>query len=126
MKTTSQDIAVRSIDDYLALQTPTVQEALEHLRQQIRLVIPEAQEVISYQIPMFKYHGSLVGFGAAKKHCSFYVCDNATVQAFQAELQSYSTSAGTIRFSPAAPLPDDLIWRIVEARVKANLAKARL
>jgi uncharacterized protein YdhG (YjbR/CyaY superfamily) len=39
------------------------------------------------------------------------------MDAFADELVGLDTSKGTIRFAPDAPLPDDLVRRIVAARV---------
>lgn len=114
-----------TIDEYLALQRPEYREALERIRQLIKTVAPEAVETISYQVPMFKYHGPLVGFAAAKKHCSLYPCGRQVIEQFGDELKAFGTSAGTIRFRPDAPLPDDLVVRIVEARLKANLKQVK-
>ena len=36
---------------------------------------------------------------------------------FAADLASYKTAKGTIRFDPQEPLPADLVLRIVQARV---------
>ncbi len=65
-------IEFKTIDDYLALQTEDIRTGLEKLRKTIHSIIPNAEEAISYQIPTFKYHGSLVGFAAFKNHCSFF------------------------------------------------------
>ena len=46
-----------------------------------------------------------------------------TVEAFKNELQHYSLSKGTIRFQEDDPLPDDLIRRLVDARVAEEEAK---
>ena len=52
--------------------------------------------------------------------------NNTTVAEFASELAGYSTSAGTIRFTPDAPLPPSLVRRIVKARVAENLADAKV
>ncbi|WP_343699279.1 iron chaperone [Caulobacter sp.] len=107
-----------SIDAYLAALPPAQRAALEALRGQIRALVPDAEEVISYGLPTFKLHGNLVHFGAAAKHCAFYP---GSVEAFADRLKGFDTSKGTIRFQPEAPLPPDLIREIVEYRVAENL-----
>lgn len=42
---------------------------------------------------------------------------------FADELAGYRTSTGTIRFQPDAPLPDDLVARLVRARMAETDAK---
>ena len=65
-----EKLPVKNIDDYLALQPEKVRESLENVRQIIRETAPEAEELISYGIPAYKYHGLLVFFAGYKKHCS--------------------------------------------------------
>lgn len=113
----------KSIDEYLAAQTEDKRAALEHLRQLIRSIVPQAEEGISYQIPMFKYHGSLVGFAAHTNHCSFTTANATTLERFREALKGYKFSPSTVQFSPEKPLPDDLIRTIVQARVRENEEK---
>lgn len=101
-----------SVDAYLAALPSEQQAALEHLRRVILSAAPEAVESISYGIPTFKVKGRAVAhLGAAARHCAFY--PGAVGEAFADDLAGFSTSKGTVRFQPAAPLPDDLVRRIV-------------
>ena len=83
------------------------------------------KEVISYQIPMFKYHGPLVFFAAFKNHCSFYVVSKPIMEVFTSELKPWDTSGTTIHFSAKNPLPASLVKNIVKARIEENEAKAK-
>jgi uncharacterized protein YdhG (YjbR/CyaY superfamily) len=112
-----------TIDEYLANVDVEKRAALERLRGLIQAAAPAAQEAITYRIPMFRLNGMLVGFAAAKDHCSFYPCDSTTVKSLQAELKNYKTSKGAIQFQPDKPLPAALVKKIVKARVAANDAK---
>ncbi len=106
-----------NIDAYLDALPEKQKSALTHLRKIIRETAPTAEEVISYGMPAYKYHGMLVYFAAFKKHCSLFSVNN---DVFEEELQDYKTSKGTIQFSPEKPLSDDLVKRIVQFRMKAN------
>ena len=65
--------AAATIDAFLADLPEDQRAALEVLRKQILSAVPEAVEVIAYGIPGFRLRGRyLLGFGAAKKHCSLY------------------------------------------------------
>ncbi|MEN6342986.1 MAG: DUF1801 domain-containing protein, partial [Methanospirillum sp.] len=90
----------------------------------IRAAAPEAAESISYRIPTYKYHGSLVHFAAFPKHSSLIVVSRPTVERFLGELEGYHVSGTTIRFTPDHPLPPTLVERIVRARVEENEARA--
>lgn len=111
------------IDAYFARVTPDQRAALEKLRTQIRKAAPQAVEVISYGVPIFKLDGkSLVGAGAAKTHCSFYVMSPKTIAAEAEELdkRGHRYSPGNIQFAPDKPLPAAMIARIVKARIAEN------
>lgn len=106
-----------NVDAYLHTLPEKQKLALTHLREIIRTTAATAEEVISYGMPAYKYHGMLVYFAAFKKHCSLFAVNN---HFFEDELEDYKTSKGTIQFSPEKPIPDDLVKRIVQYRMKAN------
>ena len=111
----------KTIDEYLAGLSDDQRAALEKLCKTIRAAAPQAEECINYGIAAFRLNGkSLVGFGASKKHCSFYPMNGSTVAAFQDELKNYETSKGSIHFSAAKPLPAALVRKLVKARIVEN------
>jgi uncharacterized protein YdhG (YjbR/CyaY superfamily) len=118
-----ENLPVKTIDEYLSYQPEKVKEVLENLRQIIRDTAPEAEEVISYGIPAFKYQGMLVYFAAYKKHCSLFGGNGSLTEQMQEELKGYKTSKGTIQFTVEKPLPDELVREIVKLRMKQNLDK---
>jgi uncharacterized protein YdhG (YjbR/CyaY superfamily) len=115
-------IEFTSVDDYIAAQPDNFRASLEKLRQTIRKAAPDAEEVISYQMPAFKFHGMLVYFAAFKNHISFFPTSSG-VQAFKDRLASFQTSKGTIKFPLDKPIPLKLVSDIVKFRMKENLDK---
>ncbi|HLG11250.1 MAG TPA: DUF1801 domain-containing protein [Dehalococcoidia bacterium] len=114
-----------SVEAYLAALPAEQQAALQKLGDVIEAVVPGAIEVISYGVPTFKFQGrSLVSLGAAKNHCSFFVQSPAVMEAFADDLGGYDTAKGTIRFQPAEPLPEELVRRLVRARIEENVRAA--
>ena len=113
----------KDIDSYLALQPENVRFVLEKLRQKIRSIVPDAEEVISYQMPTFKFHGALVGFAAFKNHCSFFPYSSKTLIQFEDDLWEFNHSKGTIRFTIEKPLPEEFVEKIVKMRMLQNLNK---
>jgi len=114
-----QSASVQTVDDYLATLPADARATLEKLRKTIKAAAPKATEGISYQMPMFKHHGMLVGFAAFKDHCSFFP-GAKPVATFKDELKDYKTSKGTIRFPIGKPLPAALVKKIVKARIEEN------
>lgn len=125
MNQIKQKNKINSVTDYLNELPDNVYIALENIRQIIKFLVPGAEETISYQVPSYKYKGMLVGFGAAKTHCSFFVMSSTLLKDFKDDVKDFETSTGTIRFSPDKPIPNDLITKIVMARLAENEAKAK-
>jgi uncharacterized protein YdhG (YjbR/CyaY superfamily) len=114
------------IDAFLSGLAEDARSALQTLRGTIAAAAPDAVEGINYGVPAFKYRGRpLVSFGAATSHCAFYVQSPAVMEAHRDELAGYDTSKGTVRFPATAPLPDDLITKLVRARVAETDAAAK-
>ncbi len=110
----------RDVDDYLSRLPEDSRGALENLRDTIKSIVPDAVEVISYQIPTFKYQDRmLVSFAAFAEHCSFFP-GAAPIAAHQSDLKSYQTSKGTIRFPASKPLPARLVRKLVKTRIAEN------
>jgi uncharacterized protein YdhG (YjbR/CyaY superfamily) len=118
-----QDI-VLSVDEYIAKQPLEIQEKLKGLRQAIKKAAPKAEEVISYGMPAYKFHGVLVYFGAYQNHIGFYPTGSG-ISAFHKELLIYECSKGTVRFPIGKFLPLSLVSKIVKFRVKENLEKSK-
>ena len=111
-----------SVADYLRAVPPAPRAALQKLRQTIKAAAPEATEVISYGMPCFKHHGTLLCFAAFKDHCSLLMSTYLT-KTLKTELASYQTAKGTIRFTADKPLPAALVRKLVKARIAQNEAK---
>ena len=122
-KTDGKSAAPETVDEYLAGVSKEARATLEKLRQTIKAAAPMASEGISYQMPMYKHHGMVVGFAAFKDHCSIFP-GSAVMDAHKVELSRYDTSKGTIRFPANKPLPAALVKKLVKARIKENEARA--
>ena len=113
----------KTVDEYMARVPPKFRTALQRLRKTIKAAAPDAEEVISYQMPAFRQDGMLVYYAAFKDHCSLFVASDQVRRQFAAELKPFETGKGTLRFTPERPLPADLVTRIVKARVAENAAR---
>ena len=111
-----------SVAAYLKAVPPGPRAALQQLRRTIKAAAPEATEVISYGIPMFKHHGMLVGYAAFKDHCSLFMSTYVT-GTLKKELASYDIAKGTIRFTADKPLPATLVRKLIKTRIAQNERK---
>jgi uncharacterized protein YdhG (YjbR/CyaY superfamily) len=112
------------VDSYIAIFPKDVQAALEQVRNAIKISAPKAEEVISYNMPAFKYHGVLVYFAGYKSHIGFY-CLPSGHKAFEKELSIYKQGKGSVQFPLDKSMPLALIKKMVKFRVKENLEKAK-
>ena len=116
-------IVAKNTDEYLKTLPAEVRELLQNLRDTIKSVAPKAEELISYGMPAFKYHGMLVYFSAFKNHCSFFPGNSSLIAKMEKELKPYKTAKGTIQFTVEKPLPAVLVKKIVKARMKENVER---
>lgn len=112
----------KNVDEYISSFPEEIQEKLEKIRSVIRKAVPEAEEVISYSMPGYRYKGMLVWFAAFSKHIGFYPKPSG-IEAFKKELKGYKGSKGAIQFPFDKPLPEELIGKIVRFRVGENTKK---
>jgi uncharacterized protein YdhG (YjbR/CyaY superfamily) len=111
---------IRTVIDYLNMLPDNLYLPLENIRQIIKSLVPDAEETIRYMIPVYKHKGLLVGYGAAKSRCSFFVMSNEVLKDFENELKDFETTDVSIHFTLDKPIPNELITRIVMARVAEN------
>lgn len=116
--------AVTTIDAYIKTFPKNIQELLKEMRKVIHETAPEATETIAYGIPTFKLNGNLVHFGGYKEHIGFYPAPSG-IKEFKDELAPYESGKGSLKFPIDQPIPYDVIKRVVQFRVKENLAKKK-
>lgn len=113
-------VQYKTIDEYIKIFPPEVQEKLEELRKDIKKLAPESTESISYGIPTFKTNGKyLIYFAAFKTHFSIYPV-TAAIEEGLPEISKYRTGKGTLQFPIDKDLPLPLIRKIVKIRLKEN------
>jgi uncharacterized protein YdhG (YjbR/CyaY superfamily) len=119
--------AAKDIDAYIELQSENARAVLSEIRQTIKKTVPEAEELISYQMPAFKYHGTLVWFAAFKHHYSIFI-PRQILSLFQEELKPYelSKSKSAIKIPLDKTVPVELLSKIIKSAAKVNLEKAQL
>jgi uncharacterized protein YdhG (YjbR/CyaY superfamily) len=115
MKTGSKSTPAKTVDEYFDALPDDVQNTLKKLRKTIQSAAPDAEELISYQIPTYKHNGPVAAFAAFRDHCSFYTMSHSVMESFKDELKAYDTSGVTIHFTPGKPLPDALVKKLVDA-----------
>ena len=103
-----------TVDEYIGTQAAEAQPRLRELRAIIRAAAPQATEVISYGMPTYKLGGRRVHFGAARRHCALY---GSAIDLFANELRDFKTLKGTVQFPLDRPIPEQLVGKLVIAKL---------
>lgn len=113
-----------AIDSYLRTVPENHLVAIENLRRTIRAVLPEAEEVISYGIPMFKQDGhGVVAYNATKAGVTLQVMSGTLLDDYRDELGGYKRAKGSVQFPSDKRLPVGLIKKLVKERLAENKAR---
>jgi uncharacterized protein YdhG (YjbR/CyaY superfamily) len=115
------DMAPKDIDSYLASVEEPQRSTLEVLRRSILDVVPDAEQCISYGMPAFKVHGkTIAGFAAFKNHLSYLPHSGSVLGEIADDLAGYRSTKGSLHFATDQPLPDDLVRRLVETKMRQS------
>lgn len=114
----------KSVDEYIATFEGKHAAGLRSIRKAILSAVPKAEEVISYQIPAFKFHGWIFYMSAHKEHFSLSCPPPiAAFEEFAAELSGFERTKSALRIPMSSPLPLDLIKRMAAFQAKFNLSR---
>jgi len=117
-------IKFKTVDEYISTFPANTKKILQQVRKTIKAAAPQAEDVISYNMPASKLNGILVYYAAYEKHLGFYPTDSG-IRAFEDQLGDYKYSKGAIQFPIDKPMPVDLITKIVKFRVKEVQEKGK-
>ena len=120
MSTRSRYSNFGDVDEYLMSLDAEQQAALMQLRTVIRKAVPQAAEMMRYNMPYYEYKGMLCAFTAQKQYLSFYILDSEQLKTFTDERPGLLLGSGCVRFQKVTDFPDGMIERLLAAAVAAN------
>ena len=107
-----------TVDEYLAAAPEPQRSTLNRLRSDLRSLLPEATETISYGMPVFKQGGkAIAGYAYFKAHCSYFPHSGTVLPAIGDDLAGYEWTKGTLKFPVDQPLPVTLLRSLVATRL---------
>jgi uncharacterized protein YdhG (YjbR/CyaY superfamily) len=114
------------VSDYLDTLDGPERDAVARVLDRARSLVPDADEGRSYGMPALRYRGSpLLSVMVTKQHLGLYPFSPEVLAALADDLTGFRTTKGSVSFQPDAPLPDDVLDRIVLARRAEIDARAR-
>ncbi|HPI36638.1 MAG TPA: DUF1801 domain-containing protein [Ignavibacteriaceae bacterium] len=110
----------KSVKEYLDSQPEKTRKALLELKESILKVVPNATELLNYNIPAYALTAGgkreqQIMIAGYKSHVGLYP-HPTTMERFDVELKDYKKGKGSVQFQLDKPLPKDLIERMVEYR----------
>ncbi len=107
-------------DAYIAAAPETMQPLLVQLRAQLAKLLPDAEELMMYDLPGFGFGKTIIaGYAAFSKQCGLYVSKSAiTSHAEEIASAGLKASKTGVTFSPAKPIPDKLVKKLALASRK--------
>ena len=115
----------KDVDSYIANSSEEARLILEEIRKIIKSTIPKAEEEISWNVPIYKYHGMLAGFAVYKNHVSFGFGADVLQDKDREmlEKEGYKIGKGTMQIKFDQKVPTRAIRQILMAKAKMNEAK---
>ncbi|MDQ8023625.1 MAG: DUF1801 domain-containing protein [Moraxellaceae bacterium] len=107
-------------DTYIATALEPFRPSLQRLRELLARTLPDAEEVVAYNMPGFRIGGTVVaGYAAFSKQCGLYLLPGA-IAAHAGEIAAAGLKATKtgITFTLRKPIPDDLVERLAWASCK--------
>jgi uncharacterized protein YdhG (YjbR/CyaY superfamily) len=110
-------------DDYFKSQTPDTRNNLMALRTIIFKAAPHAIELINYDMPAYALveggkRDKQIMMAGYKIFVGFYT-GTGILSHFATELTAFKVGKASVQFPNNAPLPEDLIIRIVQFKLKS-------
>lgn len=107
------------VDQYLEGLPEAAVFSIQALRKQVLDLVPAGEEGISYAMPCVKLNGKAVaGYAAFKKHIGYFPHSGNIIPQLTKELADRKQTTGGFQFGLGEVLPDDLIAKLVNLRIK--------
>lgn len=109
--------AIADHDAYIAAAAEPFRPSLTHLRTLLRAALPEAEEVVAYDMPGFRVDGTIVaGYAAFTRQCGLYLLPGA-ISRHSEEIAAagFKATKTGITFTPRLPIPDELVQQLARA-----------
>jgi uncharacterized protein YdhG (YjbR/CyaY superfamily) len=104
-------------DAYIAAAPEVFQPLLVGLRAKLAKALPDAEEIIAYDMPGFGFGKSTIaGYAAFSKQCGLYVSKGAiTANADEITAAGLKSTKTGVTFSVRKPIPDELVTKLAHA-----------
>ena len=115
----------KTVDDYISNSAEESQFILNEIRKIIKSTIPKAEEVISWNVPFYKFNGPVAGFAVYKDHVSFGIANRVIESEIRKALEKngYKTGKKTLQIKFQQKVPIKFIKQLLRSQIKFNEAE---
>lgn len=122
-------IVFMTVEDYFEAQPEKTRQALLELKKCILKVVPDAVELVNYNIPSYALikggkRDQQIMIAGYKNHVGLYP-HPTTMKQFDKELQDFKKGKGSVQFPINKPLPTSLIEKMIEFRKNLLIKKIK-
>jgi len=111
-------MAKSEIDDYLSNLDEPKRSTLDHLRDTIVALMPDAEQGLSYGVPAFRLEGNTIaGFAAFQNHLSNLPHSGRVIGRLESDTEAYTKTKGALHFAVDESLPEGLVKKLLDARI---------
>jgi uncharacterized protein YdhG (YjbR/CyaY superfamily) len=111
-------MGAHDVDAYMRGVPEPQRSTLAQVRATLEVLLPDADQTISYGSPTFKVGGKgVAGFAAFARHCSYLPMSGSVTATLAEQLTGYETTKGSVKFPVDAPLPEPILRALVDARL---------
>ncbi|MBS1652862.1 MAG: DUF1801 domain-containing protein [Bacteroidetes bacterium] len=112
----------KTVKEYFDIQSKETLKTLLALKKLILKVVPDAVELINYDIPAYALvkdgkRDKQIMIAGYKKFAGFYV-GTGILDKFSTELKEYEVGKASVQFPNNQPLPEKLITSIIKFKIE--------
>ena len=97
---------------------PAHRKVMQEIRRSILEIVPQAQEVVSYGMPAFKYQGNIVaGILNNKDYVGFYPFSGSVLSVLKNDLGKYSQTKSALHIPLDKGISKSLLKKLIQVRI---------
>lgn len=112
-------MSTQDVNDYLAQFSGPGLQTAQKLRADLKVLLPEGEECLSYAMPAIKISGkAIAGYAVMKNHVGYYPHSSLVLSELPELEGKYQMSKGALQIPSGQFLPFDVVEKLVRVRLQ--------